>query len=111
MAHIAYTQCRDTHLHLVWLIDPDLWSVTATSAAALFGEMSNIGDLTERTILTVRIENKHAGFIKGLHQFFDDDTGKITLARASAGNDSQVRADEVSHRKHHRHSVRRTGEQ
>ena len=59
----------------------------------------------------MRIENEHTGFIIGLHEFFDNDTGKVAFTSACTGNDGKMGAHQVLHGEHNGHCLGRTGQQ
>src|SRR2546428_4392336 len=95
MTHIADLERRDTHLDLLWLIDFNLRLIATAFPIALLAELRRIGDFTQRTILTMRIEDEHTGFIVRLHEFLDDHAGEITFTGTSAGDNRQVRTDNI----------------
>ena len=95
MTHIADLERGDTYLDLLRLIDFNLRLIPTASPIALLAELKCIGDFTQRTIFAMGIEDEYAGFIVGLHQFLDDHAGKIAFTGTGAGDDRQVRTDNI----------------
>src|SRR5215469_481789 len=95
MAHIAHSQRGDTHFDLVGLVDFDLRPVRVAPAHAVLAEPIVVGNLVQRAVFTMRIDDEDTGLVMRLHQFFDDDAGEVALASTSTGDDGKMCANEV----------------
>ncbi len=98
MAHITHGQRRNAHLDLFRFINSHLCLIPASSTIALLSKSRKIGDLIERSVFAVRIDDQDARLIVGLHQLFNQHAGKVALTRACAGDDSNVRTHNIFYR-------------
>src|SRR5690242_17149472 len=111
MTHIAHSQRGDTHLDLVGLVDFDLRPVRAAPARAVLTEPIMVGNLVQRAVFTMRIDDEDTGLVMRLHQFFDDNAGEVALASTGTGDDGKVCANEVLDAEYDGYCARGTREQ
>src|ERR1051326_2525927 len=109
VTEIAEHERGDAYLDLIVTIDLDFGLIRAAPAAC--AKLWPVCNLVERAVFAVWVNNQHAGFVIGPHQFFDDDAGKVAFAGAGAGDDCQVRADHFSDIKDDRYRAICSGEQ
>src|SRR5258708_32201567 len=89
MAHIAHCERRDAHLDLFWFVDSYLCLISTSSTIILLSKLGEIGDLIERAIFAMRINNQYTCFIMRLNQYHYKDAGKVAFTTTSPAQEFQ----------------------